>query len=195
MNGNVADTAVVTLALEDNGNILTSLLADGGNSVMGWGPRGHEGVKMAAPIKGDNFGVKLVHWWGQVQRVNGTTREGLGGARIGPWGWVHDMAPLPAGQVLAVGRCNGEFKCTPDAWCGKSAVDNPIAFVRVYAPEWDLLFSTVVPGLVPFELSPLGKNRVMLVGRADKEGAPVKNGLYEKPLGKSDGYLMIVEAQ
>ena len=195
MNGNVADTAVVTLALEDNGNILTSLLADGGNSVMGWGPRGHEGVKMTAPIKGDNFGVKLVHWWGQVQRVDGKTREGLGGARIGPWGWVNDMAPLPGGQVLAVGRCNGDFKCTPDAWCGKVAVDNPIAFVRVFAPEWDLLFSTVVPGLVPFELSRLGANRVILVGRADKEGAPMKDALYGKPLGKSDGYLLIVEAK
>ena len=191
MGGQVADTAVVAIDLERDGNVLASLHADGGNTVIGWSPRGDK-TRFEGPVKGGGFGVKLVHFWGQVHRVDLASRRGLGAARIGPWAWVTDLASLPDGGVLAVGRFNGDrFAFTDDAWPAKP-VDNPNAFVRLYSPQFDLLFSAALPGVWPFELVRLDSQRLLLVGRADKEGAPLKDALLDKPLGRSDGYLVFL---
>lgn len=193
MGGQVADTAILTLAPEADGKMLVSLLADGGNTVIGWSPKA-DGTKFEGTIKGKSFGIKLVHWWGQVQRVDTASGTGLGGARIGPWGWVVDLAPLGDGGVMALGRCNWKFDTTEDAWAKESPAENPIAFVRTFSPEMDLQFSSLLPGVYPFELLRVGPNRYALTGRADAPGAVVKNALMEQPAGKSDGYLMILEA-
>jgi hypothetical protein len=192
MGGNVSDTAVLTVAPERGGGLLSALVADGGNTVMGWGPRGAEGGKMLDPIRGHNFGVKLVHFWGQVHRVDGATRDGVGGARIGPWAWVVDLAPLPKKHVLTVGRYNDAFDFTPDAWHSTSKVENPNAFLRVYSPEFDLVFSTALPGFVPFEVAPLGGDRWLIVGRAETGAPPAGGGLQPKSAGKTDGFFLIV---
>jgi hypothetical protein len=192
MGGQVSDTAILTVALEEDGNILASLMADGGNTVLGWSPKA-DTSKFEAPIKGKSFGVKLVHWWGQVHRVDAKTREGLGGARIGPWGWVVDMAALPGKYVLAVGRFNGKFDWTPDAWWSESPLENPNAFLRVYSPEFDLAFSTELPGVVPFEITRIGPNRCIMVGRAEKGAAPAKDALVAKAAGATAGYFLIVD--
>lgn len=193
--GQVADTACVSLAIDNDGNLLTSLLADGGNSVMEWSPKA-EGLGVASEVKakGGGFGVKLVHWWGQIQRVDVKTRQALGRAKVGPWGWAHDVAALPDNGVLAFGRYNDKFELTPDAWWKQSDVKNPIAFIRAYSPEFDLKFSTVVPGVVPFEITRAGANRYILVGRAEQGAAPATdNALMQKSPGKTDGYLMILD--
>ncbi len=192
MGGTVADTAVVTVAPEDEGNLLVALLADGGNTVMGMSPLA-DGSRFEAPIKGKSFPVKLVHWWGHVHRVDGQSRHGLGGARIGPWGWVVDLAPLPGGQVLALGRCNGPFEVTEDAWAKDSPVENPIAFLRVYDPDFELRFGTLIPGIVPFEITKIAPQRYAIAARAEQPGPLVKDALLEKSPGKSDGYLLIVD--
>jgi hypothetical protein len=194
MGGQVSDTAILTVALEEDGNILASLMSDGGNTVMGWSPKA-DTTKFEAPIKGKSFGVKLVHWWGQVHRVDGKTRQGLGGARIGPWGWVVDMAGLPGKGVLAVGRFNSAFDWTDDAWAKESPVENPNAFLRVYSPEFDLVFSTDLPGLVPFEVSRLGPSRFIVVGRAEKGVSPTKDALMPKSPGQTAGYFMVLDCR
>ena len=193
MGGTVADTAMLTVAPEDNGNLLVALLADGGNSVMGFSPRG-DGSRFETPAKGKGFTVKLVHWWGQVHRVDAAAGRGLGGARVGPWGWVVDLAPAASNGVLALGRCNGPFDVTDDAWCKESLAENPVAFLRFYSADFDLMFSTLIPGIVPFELTPLGKQRYAIAARAEQAGAPTKNAIFADRRGKSDGYLMIIEA-
>jgi len=71
---------------------------------MEWSPK----------AKGADLSVKLVHFWGQVHRVDGKTCEGLARAKIGPWGWASDLASLPGRYVLAVGQQNGKFDWTPD---------------------------------------------------------------------------------
>lgn len=192
MGGTVADTALTTVAPEDDGNLLVALLADGGNTVMGMSPLA-DGSRFEVPIKGKGFTVKLVHWWGQVHRVDGKTRCGLGGARIGPWGWAVDLAPLPGGQAMALGRCNGPFEVTDDAWAKESAAENPIAFLRVYSPDFDLRFGTLIPGIVPFEMARIAPNRYAITARAEQPGAPLKNALLDKSPGKSDGYLLILD--
>ncbi|MBM4019072.1 MAG: hypothetical protein FJ288_12215 [Planctomycetes bacterium] len=193
MGGTVSDTALLTVVPDDDGNLLTSLMADGGNTVMGWSPKADMSTRFEVPIKGKGFGVKLVHWWGQVHRVDSKARTGLGGARIGPWGWVVDMAALPGRNVLAVGRFNGKFDFTDDAWAKESPIDNPNAFLRVFSPEFDLMFSTEIPGLVPFEITRLSPTRVILVGRAEKGAAPAKDAIQAKSPGQTDGYFMVLD--
>ena len=193
MGGQVADTACVSVAMDEDGNLLSSLLADGGNSVMEWSPKAQKlGERFEVKTKG-NFGVKLVHWWGQIHRVDGKTREGLGGARVGPWAWAVDVASLPGNSVLAVGRYNWKFDFTPDAWWNQSPAENPNAFLRVYSPNFDMAFSTSLPGVVPFEVCRAGTNRYLLVGRAEGGVSPVKDALFAKPSGKTAGYLLIVD--
>ena len=192
MGGTVADTAMLTVTPEADGNLLVALLADGGNTVMGHSPLA-DGSRFEVPIKGKGFTVKLVHWWGQVHRVDGKTRHGLGGARIGPWGWVVDLASLPDSQVMALGRCNGPFEVTDDAWSKESPAENPIAFLRLYSPDFDLRFSTLIPGIVPFEAAEIAPNRYAITARAEQAGAPLKDALLDKSPGKTDGYLMILD--
>jgi hypothetical protein len=192
MGGTVADTALLTVTPEDNGNLLVALLADGGNTVMGSSPRA-DGSRFEAPIRGQQFTIKLVHWWGQVHRVDGTTRHGLGGARIGPWGWAVDLASLPGDQVLALGRCNGPFEVTDDAWSKDSPAENPIAFLRLYSADFELRFSTLLPGIVPFEIAKIGPRRYAITARAEQSGAPLKGASGDKSPAKTDGYLLILD--
>jgi hypothetical protein len=192
LDGDVADTAVTTLALDADGNLLSGLLADGGNTVMGWSPAGQLHKHFEKEIKGGWYGGGLAHWWGMIHRVDAGSRQGLGGARLGRTAWAVDLASLPGNHVLAVGRCNGRFEWTPNAWQQGDPDENPVAFLRLYSPDFDLLLSTAIRGVVPFELRPLGHDRYALVGRADRETAPIQDALCPKPLGKSDGYLMIL---
>lgn len=193
MDGVVSDTAVTSIAIDPDGNVLASLLADGGNTFMERSPKG-DGSPFGSSQKGKGFGVKLVHWWGQIHRFEEGTRAGLGRARVGPWGWATDLVSLPDKRVVAVGRYNWKFDFTDDAW-SKETIDNPNAFLRIYSPEFDQQFSTSLPGIVPFQMIRDGKSRVILVGRAEQPGAPLKDALFPKPLGKSDGYLLMFDVR
>lgn len=200
MNATVADTAIATLAFDGDGNLLTSLFADGGNTVMGWSPQAELGRRFEGEIK-NNVGVKLVHWWGMVHRVDAKTGEGLGGVRMASKGtgaagpaWCVDLASLPGNQVLAVGRCNLDFPWSDTAWHRAETNGNPTAFLRVYDRGFELLFSTALPGVVPFELVPLTGNRFLVTGQAKNATAPVKAALFEQPRGKADGFFCLVGA-
>jgi len=199
MNGTVADTAIATLALDGDGNLLAGLFADGGNTVIGWSPKAELGRRFEGPIKGPGLGIKLVHWWGTIHRVNAETREGMGGARfagnnkgVAAPGWAVDLASMPGNQVLAAGRCNFEFPWTGNAWHRGDPEENPTGFVRVYSAEFDLLFSTALPGVIPFEIVPLSDNRFLIVGQARNPTAPVANALFSQSRGKADGFFYLV---
>lgn len=199
LNGTVADTAIPTLAFDGDGNLLVSLFADGGNTVMGWSPQAVLGKRFEGPIK-NNVGVKLVHWWGMVHRVDAKTGEGLGGVRMTSKGagaagpaWVVDLASLPGNQVLAVGRCNLDFPWSTNAWHRAEVDENPAAFLRVYDREFELLFSTALPGVVPFEIVPLTQNRFLITGQAKNPTAPVKAALFGQPRGQADGFFCVVQ--
>lgn len=136
-----------------------------------------------------------MHQWDQIHRVDGKTRGGLERARVGPWGWAVDMATTADNRLLAVGRYNWKFDFTPDAWSKESALENPNAFLRFYSPDFDLLFSASLPGVVPFETARIGPDRFAVVGRAEKGAAAVQDAMLAKSPGKSDGYLLIVECK
>jgi hypothetical protein len=82
---------------------------------------------------------------------------------------------------------------TDDAWAKESPAENPIAFLRVYSPDFDLQFGTLIPGIVPFEIAKIAPNRYAITARAEQPGAPIKDALLDKPPGKSDGYLLIID--
>ncbi len=193
MGGEVADTALLSVAIEDDGNLLTSLIADGGNSVIGRGPLGNEGKRMIGPVIGPGLGGSPAHFWGQVHRVDGKTLEGMGGAKSGPWAWTIDIAGLPAKHFLALGRWNAPLPWTPDAWWRSGAAPNPNAFLRVVRPDFETVFWTAIPGIRPFELTPIGQDRYMIVGFADGATAPRKDSLLPGPAGKEDAFFAIVK--
>jgi hypothetical protein len=152
--------------------------------------------------RGSTPGVKLVHWWGRLVRFDARTKAALGGARLGSTNpldrnicgpaWVTDVASAVSNGVVAVGRCDLDFPWSADAWTRGETEAYPMAFLRVYAADFELRFSTALPGLLPFELVRLSPSRYLVVGQALAAGAPVK-GVARPFNGPSDGYYMIVE--
>jgi hypothetical protein len=194
MGGTVADTALLSVAIEEDGDLLTCLIADGGNSWINRGPRGNHGARMQGPVRGPGLGPSPAHFWGQVHRADGKTFDGLGGARTGPWAWAIDAAGAPRDHFLALGRWNHRLPWTGDAWWTHEdvGVKNPNAFLRLVGPDYETVFWTAIPGIRPFELIPLDERRCMLVGFAAAEGAaPVKDAL-ARPAGGNDGYFAVV---
>jgi len=196
MGGTVADTAALSVAVEDDGDLLTCLIADGGNTWMGRGPRGNEGERMKGPVSGPGLGPSPAHFWGQVHRADAETFDGLGGAKTGPWAWTIDAAGLPDEHFLALGRWNRRLRCTANAWWTDADVKlpNPNAFLRVVGPDYDTVFWTAIPGVRPYELLPLGDNRYIVTGFAAADGgAPIKDGLTSGAAGGEDAWFAVVE--
>jgi hypothetical protein len=136
-----------------------------------------------------------------IHRVDAKSGEGLGGARLASQGagaagpaWTVDLAPLPGGSVLALGRCNLDFTWSTNAWHRAAVDENPAAFLCAYGREFDLLFSTAPPGVVPFELAPLAGHRFLITGQAKTTNAPVQDALFPAPRGQADGFFCVVEA-
>ncbi len=95
--------------------------------------------------------------------------------------------------MLAVGRCNLDFPWTENAWHRADINENPAAFLRVYGREFDLRFSTALPGVVPFEIVPFLGQRFLITGQAKNPTAPVANALFDKSRGKADGWFAVVQ--
>jgi hypothetical protein len=160
---------------------------------MGWGPLGNQGKRMSGPVSGPGLGKSPAHFWGQVHRVDGKTLDGLGGARSGPWAWTIDVAGLPGKHFLALGRWNAPLPWTANAWWTSAEQPNPNAFLRVVGPDYNTVFWTAIPGVRPYELVPIGADRYLLAGFADKGGAPLKGSLVPGALGGEDAFFAIVK--
>jgi len=195
MGGTVADTAVLSVAVEEDDDLLVCLISDGGNSHMFKGPKGNDGEKMKGPVIGPTLIFSPCHFWGQVHRVSWDKYDGLGGAKTGPWAWTIDAAGAPDNHFLALGRWNHKLPWTEDAWwTDKEAIHpNPNAFLRVVGPDHNTTFWTAIPGVRPFEVVSVGDKRYVVTGFADGGSAPKKDGLVEAPIGKRDAWFMIVE--
>jgi hypothetical protein len=219
MGGQVADTAVFALAVDNDSNILASLLSDGGNNVMGWSPRAVLGEKFEGEAAGGaGYHVSgVAHFHGQIHRFAADTRVGLRRTRVGPIGWLIDLAATSDNGVLALGRSNYDFEWSDDAWQKGDKTENPTAWLRLYSPKLELLFSTAMRGVVPFSITRLSPERFLIVGqsagtlyrlalnetdktfevKAEPNGglASTKNAMFAKPAGNGDGYWMIVECR
>lgn len=226
LGGQVSDAAVRSVAVDASGQVLASLIGDGGNNILRWDPRDY--TRPAPNLKGSVSGFRgRVLFWGGVVRLDGQTREVLGGNHLGgslpsegrrgggyQAAWAEDLAPLPGGRVLAVGRNTRGFATTPDAWYA----DTEGAFVRLYSPAFDVEFSTSVPDFDPQTAAWKGA-RVAIVGvarplpdpvrspyrrpRSDGPPAPAagapplrtptREALFAAPCGGRDGHLMVLD--
>jgi hypothetical protein len=99
---------------------------------------------------------------------------------------------LPDKHFLALGRWNAPLPWTPNAWWTAGREANPNAFLRVVGPDYNTVFWTAIPGVRPYELVPIGGNRYMLVGFADKGAAPMKDSLVPSARGAEDAFFAIV---
>ena len=202
MGGQVADSAVITVLPLDDGNILASLKADGGNSVIRGSPLAVRNDPADGPLKGRMPHIaNVVHHWGVAVTLDGRTRRRLGGTLYGSRmdgsagpAWAVDLAAGPDGQILAWGRYNFTLDWTDDAWAATDTGTTTSAFVRTYTRDWDMTFSTAVPGILPFEAISLPDQRVLLVGQTQNEGLTpeLKESLLLKSPGGRDGFFMIL---
>ena len=133
LGGDVADTAVTTVALDGDGNVLSGLLSDGGNTIMGWSPAGELHKRFEQEIKGGSYGGGLVHWWGMIHRVDAGSRAGWAApawdAPPGPWTWPRCRATTSwqwgGATVVSTGRPTPGSRViptrTPRPSCGFTA--------------------------------------------------------------------------
>jgi hypothetical protein len=148
---------------------------------------------MTGQVIGPGLGGSPAHFWGHAHRIDGKTMEGLGGAKSGPWGWTTDVAGLPEKHFLALGRYNAPLPWSANAWWIKGALDNPNAFLRVVAPDFNTVFWTALPGVRPYEVTPIGDGRYLVAGFAAKGTAPMKESLMPKAPGGEDAFFVILK--
>lgn len=190
MGGAVADRAIGAVAVAGN-TLFYSTHSDGGY-------RG------------------LIHFSGSVFQLDRKTAAKKASSKTAPCMWVVDMAPLPDGGLLAVGRSNGLHAWPEDAWQSGDPEENPQAWLRVYDERMEPVFTTAIRGIVPFALCELGGGRFMVVGRShgilqrhkttddgdvveteerNRGVALLKDPIMAQPQGGDDGYLMIVRGK
>jgi hypothetical protein len=108
--------------------------------------------------------------------------------------WTVDLAALPDGGVIEIGRWNFGFGWTEDAWQEVDKPKNPSAYLRTLGTNFAVQFSTPLRGIVPFQIEPATSNRYLLVGRADLDNADTESAFQSGHAGESDGFFMVVEA-
>lgn len=203
LGGLVSDTAVRSVAFDGAGNVLASLISDGGNAISRRDPRDWEVEFPDLRDAGDLWRLRArMLFWGPLVRFDAETREPRGGVVHGfsrpserdpnrldfAPSWVADMAGLPGGRVVAAGRQTGGLAMTPDAFDQGEG-----GFVRVYDPSFGIEFSTPVADMNPYHVAVHG-NRVLVVGESRSAATPVRDALQESfGGGLSDGYLLLLE--
>ncbi len=219
MGGQVSDACVRSVAFDARGHVLAALAGDGGNNILRWDPRDY--TRPAPNLRGrvTSFHGRVL-FWGGVVRLHRESQEVLGGNHIGGYArgegrrggfraaWAKDIAPLPGGRVLAIGRNTRGFETTQDAWHR----DTEGGFVRAYSPKFDLEFSTSLPDVDPATVAVRG-SRAAMVGTAralparhgrqrppaagDEESerlrTPVESPALPAPDDARDGYLMVLD--
>jgi len=176
MNGLVADSAIRSVSIDARGQVLFAGIADGGNSVLRYDPRDYnQGVDT---LRGEawGFGGRTL-FWGTVGRLDGQDPALLAGdtilgrdektARVRA-AWPIDIAPLPDGRAIVVGRQTGGFAFSADA----AATEPDCGFLRIYDERFVTQHSAALPGIKPMTLAVRDRMGVV-VGQAIGEGADV----------------------
>ncbi|MFW5840260.1 MAG: hypothetical protein ACOCZE_06740 [Planctomycetota bacterium] len=202
MGGLVSDAAIRSIRLDAEGNILIAGIGDGGNSILRQDPRDY--TKPAPRLRGSvhSFPGRVL-FWGMVARIDRTSGQLLGGDHLMGLrqrrykgtrtmlseAWATDLAGLEDGRVLVIGRQQGGFHTTENAF----STSGPGGLVRLYAPDFRLLSSSTFDGAAPMELAVSG-NRAVLVGRINAE-KPLSKEPAATPGGRTDALLMVLEVQ
>jgi len=196
MGGLVSDSAIRSIAIGDRGDLLVSGISDGGNTVLRRDPRdygksGPEFRRAYAGMKGRELYV------GHLMRLDPETRELKAGTMLGSYAdrgyepaWAVDVAGLPGGRMLAVGRHSRNHSATEDAWFDVKSDQG--MFLTVFGEDFEKLFSANVPDAIPYAVARRGP-RCVIVGMAAGPATPVKSPLFAKHAGGLDAYLMVAD--
>lgn len=194
MRGLVSDSVVRSIAFDERGRLLAALNSDGGNNITRYLPNDYTVEK--PKLKGDSpWGLRgRTLFIGNVQRLDESREQRLAGANIhgrsnhtATAAWPIDLAALPDEHVFVLGRyTRGFFFKHP--WREAS---RPGAFLRVYDPEFNLLFST---GLEGADLRTVHRRgRLLVVSGATRKPRTLGRGaLRAHHGGKSDGYVLLL---
>ncbi|MFP4106032.1 MAG: hypothetical protein ACLFVU_08070 [Phycisphaerae bacterium] len=201
MGGVVSDTAVRSVNVDGEDNVLYAAIADGGNSPMRYDIPTSKKQLSKDVLRGSVWAFRgRLLFWGTVARIDGKTRKMQAGNSIAGLthdgrprtqaAWAMDIGPWTDGQVLTIGRHTRGFKFTENAW----AKSDWGSFVRVYGKGFPLEFSTSVPD-ADLRVMDVRDGRAVIVGKAKSSEAPTRNPLQKSPAGKWDGYLLVVRAK
>ncbi|MEI7766777.1 MAG: hypothetical protein WCJ97_04985 [Phycisphaerae bacterium] len=205
LNGLVSDSAIMSVALDPDGQVLITSGGDGGNSVLSKDPRDYN---KPASLRGGVWGFRgRTLFWGTVARLDATSRGLQGGEHIAGFNqsqlspaWGTDIVGLPHGQVLAVGRNQSGFDTSKDAW-----YSGPGAWLRLYKPNFETRFATSIPQ-TNFVMAERYQDRVVVIGMSGQNQLPRKRDrvvqtempplvrpVQNKLSGTTDGYLMLLK--
>jgi hypothetical protein len=216
LHGDVADSCVRSVNVDANGNILAATISDGGNSVLRKSPTDYTDWPITPNGRKLDLGVGGFRgrtlFWGPVVRIDGETLKPLGGQAIHGRGknhratpaWATDLAPLPDGRSIAVGRYSVGFGVTQPTWAGVDAPDTgqratrirstPVdnGWLRVLSPKMKTQFSAGLPD-VHFRTIAAKGRRVVVVGKALSAKPPRSKRPFGPHAGKADGYILILD--
>jgi len=196
MGGLVSDSAIRSMAVDAQGDLLVSGISDGGNTVLKRDPRDYE--KPAPNMRGGFAGMKgRVLYVGHVMRLDARTRELLAGHGFGSYGqrgyvptWAVDLCGLPGRRVLAVGRHGQNHRASPDAWFQTESDQG--MFLKVLDEDLAGDFCVNVPDAIPYAAA-CRDQRCVIVGMAETGKTPTKRALFGKHHGGLDAYLMVAD--
>lgn len=187
LGGLVADSAIVGVAWDANGNLLFSGVSDGGNTILARDPLDYTRSAPALQGQGPMARRGRCLFYGIVGRLNGADGALLGGVRFscsepGEPGsapeWAADLAALPDGGVLVVGR---------RGWCCP-----PEGFLRCMDAHWRERWTVPLRDVDPMTVTALG-NTALVTGIAFGDEAPGPDGKTTAGRGGEDGWWMVFE--
>ncbi len=219
MGGQVSDSAIRSVAIDEKGHWLVAGIADGGNTMLRRDPRDLR--RRVDGLRGEVHSFRgRTLFWGLVARLDGRSQELMGGHLICGWrgralaaAWPTDLAAAGAGGVVVIGRHTHGFDVTADGWFDpvpgsargkglsppagerpKREVPAPMrhGFVRVYDPAMGVRFSASIPHTALETLCRRGR-RYAAVGRSWNASAPERFALADAPSASIDGYYVVME--
>ncbi len=203
LNGDVADSAILSVAPDGADGWFFCGVSDGGNTILRRDPL--DFTRAAAALKGQGPIARQGRclFYGLVGRLEGDSgqlRHGLrlnsmDGARGSQPDWAEDIAALPDGGAVAVGRAGAGFQPSDRGESGTSPRLHPTpqGFLRRFDAEMNELWRTRWPETDPRWIAVRGA-RVAVVGSAFGSGAPASpNALQPEAAGGEDGWLTILE--
>lgn len=193
----VADSAVRSVAVDRQGDVLVAAKSDGGNSVLRWDPADYTRSVPEGRLRGQLWGFRgRTLFWGPVVRLDGATGAFQWGdmlvgftSGVAQAAWPVDLGALGDDRIVVIGRQTQGFSFTRDAWDREGSV----GFVRLYDREMRTLFSTAVADADLRQVAVHG-NRAVAVGRARSGSSPTQHAVQDQfGAGSEAGYLIVID--
>lgn len=196
MGGLVSDSAIRSMAVDEQGNLLVAGISDGGNTVLRRDPRDYtRGVENWKHGFGGMRGRVL--YVGHAMKLDARSAALKVGTMLGSYGergyqaaWAVDVAGLPGGRALLVGRHHQNYPDTPDAWFPSTSPQG--MFIKVLDRDFAGRFSVNLADAIPYGVA-ARNGRCVVVGMSESDATPLHDPIQAKRAGGLDGYLVVAD--